>query len=314
MDLTPWIAIVNPSAASGRIAKQWSDIFSHLQEMMVFSEYVFSEYPGHCTKLVQDLLKDGWRKFIIVGGDGTLSEVANGIMSQQAVPYKDITISLIPCGTGNDWSKAANIPTDIREAVKCISRGHVASQDVGKVTYTDDKGQTQTRYMVNTAGVGYDAEVCMTSNSLKAQGLEDHKTYLKSTAANLFKRVKKDTTVIVDGTEISHCPTLSIAIGNGRFSGGGMTMVPDAVPNDGLINVTVIGNLTKMKAVLNLRALYNGSIYEVRGVRHAKGKVINISSTKPDYVEIDGEVVGFSPCRIEVVPNALNVVVGAPKS
>lgn len=306
--LSEWIAVVNPKAGGGKVAIEWPVLSAVLKEKKVSFDEVFTTHRYHAVELVIYALKLGYRKIISVGGDGTLHEVVNGIFHQTEVPVRDVTLAVLPAGSGNDWAKMYGVPVDYDKAAELIVKERTLLQDVGKVVYME-AGVTNSRYMVNVAGIGLDANICYYCNKAKRENGRKG-SYIKAAVNALMGRRFNETEVKADGRTFFKGKMFSIGFGIGKYSGGGMIQVPDAIADDGLINLMVARKLPKLKFAFLFRELFKGTIYEIKQVQHTMGKKFEVSTENPDRIEIDGEVVGTTPMSLEVIPNTLRVVTG----
>ena len=153
-----WFVIVNPIAGAGHGLKDYPQIAKLLRDNEIYHDAVFTEHKFHATELTVEAVNKGYRKIIVVGGDGTLNEVVNGLFIQKQCEPKDIRLAMMSVGTGNDWVRTFGMASKYSEAIRAIKEGKTFLQDVGAVTYTESKF-TQTRYMVNVVGLGFDAFV-----------------------------------------------------------------------------------------------------------------------------------------------------------
>lgn len=304
-----WIAVVNPNAGGGRVAKEWPVLSNMLKGRGLKCEEVFTTHRYHAVELVIYALKRGFRNFISVGGDGTLHEIVNGIFYQKEVPVDEVTVAVLPAGSANDWTRMYRIPNDYEKAVSAIIEGRTVLQDIARIEYSQ-AGVKNSRYMVNVAGVGLDANICYRCNISKNKGRAGELAYVKAAFRALVGRTCNPTKVVVDGRSFFSGPMFSIAFGVGKYSGGGMQQVPDAVADDGLVNVMVARRVLKLKFLILIGQLFKGTIYNFKEVSHTTASRVNVISRNPDRVEIDGEVVGTTPMTLEVMPRALRVVVG----
>ena len=309
MSDSPWIAVINPNAGGGRVAKEWPLLSNMLKDRGFSFEEVFTTHRYHAVELVIYSLKRGFRNFISVGGDGTLHEIVNGIFYQKEVPVSEITLAVLPAGSANDWTRMYMIPKDYDKAIETVLEERTVMQDVARVEYSQ-AGVRNSRYMVNVAGVGLDANICLRCNASKDKGKSGDLAYVKAAFKALVSRTSTPTKVVVDGRNFFSGKMFSIAFGIGKYSGGGMMQVPDAVADDGLVNVMVARKVSKIKFLLLFKQLFKGTIYRIREVSHTTASRVCVISRKPDRVEIDGEVVGTTPMNLEVLPRALRVVVG----
>lgn len=304
-----WLAVINPNAGGGKVATEWPLLSNMLRNRGVRFEEMFTTHRYHAVELVIYALKRGFRRMISVGGDGTLHEIVNGLLYQKEVPVSEVTLAVLPAGSANDWSRMYRIPKDYGRAVDTILEGRTILQDVCRVEYVQ-AGVRNSRYMVNVAGVGLDANICHYCNQAKNKGRSGDLAYVKAAFRALVGRRSNRTKVVVDGRSYFSDRMFSTGFGIGKYSGGGMMQVPDAVADDGLVNVMVARKVSKIKFLLLFKRLFKGTIYGIREVSHTMASRVCVISRRPDRVEIDGEVVGTTPMSLEVMPRVLRVVVG----
>lgn len=303
----PWLVLVNPNAGVGKGARDWKKISGFLQKHGIDYEAVFTQKRLHAMSLTVEYIEKGFRKIIVVGGDGTMNEAVNGIFRQKSVFTTDITLGMISVGTGNDWVKTFNIPLDYEEAVKILKAEKTMIQDAGTVKYVHGTSE-RLRYFINMAGLGFDGLVAQKTNADKDLGRTNPFLYLKNLIASLFSYNSCQTTVVVDGYKVQD-KIFSIGIGIGQFNGGGMRQAPDALPDDGLFDLVLIKNISKWGVVTNVRRLYNGTIKKHKRVETLVGKHIRIDSEVPVLLETDGESLGHSPFEFQIVPKSVKVIV-----
>ena len=307
-----WLVVVNPMASVGKSGKDWPEIKQILLDEGIVFDDIHTEYPRHAIEIVRDaIVEKGYRKFIAVGGDGTNNEVINGIFSQDMVPTTEITMAALPIGTGNDWRRTFNIPLEYDEVVKIIKTGHTFAHDIGKLTYYND-GDPKIRYFLNAAGTGLDEMVCNTTNIMKQNGKGGTIRYLISVVKCLLKYKITHVQVTVDDEMVFDDNILSLSVGNCRFNGGGMMMMPSAIPDDGLFDVTVIRKVSIFKFAANVKNIYDGSfVNKLKEVQTFRGNKIRIVSIPPHklMVETEGENLNNSPFDFEILPKAINMVI-----
>lgn len=311
-----WLVVVNPKASVGKSGKDWPMIKQLLiNEGFVFDD-ILTEYPRHAIEIVRNaIVEKGYRKIISVGGDGTNNEVINGIFTQDVVPTTDITMAALPIGTGNDWRRTFDIPLEYEDVVKIIKAGHTFAHDIGKLTYYND-GDPKTRYFLNAAGTGLDEMVCHSTNLMKQQGKGGTIRYLISVVKCLLKYKVTHVQIDLDDKQVFDDNILSLSVGNCRFNGGGMMMMPKAVPDDGLLDMTVIRKVSIFKFAANVKNIYDGSFVEkLKEVQTFRGKKIRIISIPPHslMVETEGENLNNSPFDFEILPKAINMVIPKDK-
>lgn len=307
-----WLVVVNPKASVGKSERDWPIIKQILIDEGIEFDDVLTEYPRHAIEIVRNaIVEKGYRKFISVGGDGTNNEVINGIFTQDAVPTTDITMASMPIGTGNDWRRTFDIPLEYDKVANIIKEGHTYAHDIGKLTYYDN-GDTRIRYFLNAAGTGLDEMVCHSTNRMKQQGKGGTIRYLMSLVKCIMTYKVTRIQLTIDDELVFDDYILNLSIGNGRFNGGGMMTVPKAIPNDGLLDVTVIKKVSIFKFAANVKNVYDGSfINKLNEVKTFRGKKIHIVSIPPHSlkVETEGENLNNSPFDFEVLPKAINMVI-----
>ncbi|MDX9770512.1 MAG: diacylglycerol kinase family lipid kinase [Tenuifilaceae bacterium] len=304
-----WFVIVNPVAGSGRGARDWPQIKRLLEKHSIDFDYRITERKHHAVELTVAAVKAGYRKFICVGGDGTHNEIVNGVFIQQEVSTQDITIGVVAVGTGNDWAKSFSVPSDYTSCIKAISKGVTFVQDVGRVEYFEARVK-QMRYFANAAGAGFDADVAHSTNKLKEDGRRGRMLYLISIIKTLMVFRSSVARVTIDEAEHSG-EFFSITLGVGKYNGGGMMQMPNAVPNDGLFDVTLVHRVSRFNVIRNIFKLYNGKILEHSKIFGYTATRVKISSKPHFNLEVDGESLGTSPFVFTSIPSAVRVVVGA---
>ena len=304
-----WFAIVNPVAGSDRGLKDWPIISKLLRDTNIAFDAVFTEKKYHATELAVEAVNKDYRKIIVVGGDGTLHEVVNGLFIQKKCSTTDVILSVIAVGTGNDWIRMFGIPRKYTEAIKAIADEKTFLQDVGRISYYESFVH-QVRYMANVAGVGFDAVVNRRYNRLKERGVYNKLLYVFSMGLSVFSYRSRYFRMWVDGKEVISEKVFTGAIGIGKYNGGGMQQIPHAVADDGLLDITMIKKMNNFNVFLHIKSLYNGNIYNVPRSMFARGETVRIECEPESPIEIDGEAVGYSPFEFHVIPKALKVIVG----
>ena len=307
--LSAWRVIVSSRSGGGKAASVWPEIANLLKTKGVEFSAQVTDHAYHAIELAREAVLEGYRKLLVVGGDGAMHEVLNGLYSQDAVRPSEVTLGLIPVGSGNDWSRLHRIPADYAEAADLIADAdaHTRPQDVGCV-HTLMDGKPYCRYMINIGGLGFDAVVCHRFDMAKAQGHSGDKQYLRSLISGFFSYKPLTFRVDVDDVEFYRGPAVSVALGIGKYCGGGMMQTPEAVPDDGLIDLTVVGKISKWNFLSKVPSLFKGNIFKYKEVMHTRGRRIGIWATPYSFMEVDGEPIGITPVQIEVIPAGVQVV------
>ena len=313
-----WIIIVNVYAASKKAGLLWRNAERLLKKRGVAYQCLFTGTDGNACELARKAAEQGARRIVAVGGDGTVHDVLNGIMhyvdaaklSGEAVSLDEFTLAVLPMGSGNDWIRSTGVPRKMRGAVELLESESFIKQDIVRASILDADGSVKSSaYMVNVGGAGIDADVCRVVNVNKKLGYKGKILYVIGLIRCLRKRVPVSVKVICDGNMLYDGKIFSIAFGIGKYSGGGMRQTSDAVLDDGLLDVTVIPEISVGVIATKAHKLFTGSFTKVRELYVGRGASVEIipDAVKP-FVEVDGEVVGHAPVRFDVLPSQINVL------
>ena len=301
-----WFCIFNPTAGTRKYKNVWEEIQKELINNDLHFNAYFTKSHNDATNITIEKIEEGYRNFIAVGGDGTVHEVVNAFMKQNVIPSTELTLSVLPVGTGNDWAKHHKIPRDIADAVSLIKAGQTSYQDVG-IAYFNKNGIEQKEYFNNVAGMAYDAFVV--EQLEKRESKPNKLVYIFSVLSYLFKYKLQNAELTVDN--IKHTGKFyTINIGICKYSGGGMSLVPHAIHNDGLFAVTFAKEISKIDIVLNTYRFYNESLIDHPRIDGVQAKELSVKSLSenPINLELDGELTGHSPVKFEIVERALKFV------
>jgi YegS/Rv2252/BmrU family lipid kinase len=305
------VVILNPHAAGGRASKRWPRIATLLADKLGPVEPRFTAHPGHATQLVRRALMDGSELVIAVGGDGTINETMNGFLSGDEPINPDARLGIIPIGTGGDFQRTIGIPSDVEQAVDIIANGFARPIDVGVAHLAGDDGHPVERYFVNLTSFGMGGDVSVRAKNFLTP-LGGKAAFMYATFAVFFTYRAKQVRLTLDGEPLpDELRITNVAIGNGRYHGGGMHPCPRAVLDDGLLEVTTIDYLNMFELVRDLRVLYSDDIYEHPKVRHHRAKTVLAESDEPVRIELDGEAVGTLPLEVRILPRRLPLLVRA---
>lgn len=311
------LVIVNPKSAAGSTESRWAEIASELRTHFGAYQVAFTKKHGDGTALALHGATQN-RKFIIAcGGDGTINEVANGILQSG----KDIELGVLPSGTGGDFRRTLGIPANAREAAKALRTGVTRLIDAGKVTFFDHKDQQISRYFLNVSSFGLSASIIgrvKTSTSLKwlpNDLFRGRASFALSTLQEVLDLNYATVKVKIDEKEEKLLNTINFCVANSRYFGGGMKIAPEAKINDGFFDVINIGDIKQAKILLNAYTLYRGSHLSLPEVKSTLAKRIEVSAASANQIiqlETDGELPGRLPAIYEIVPNALRIRTPVP--
>jgi YegS/Rv2252/BmrU family lipid kinase len=307
-DRREWLVIVNPNAGNGKGKKDWDKISDLLKNEALPYDVNFTERKGHAIHFTIEGIAAGYRKIITVGGDGTLNEVVNGVFLNKNCPTTDISLALIPVGTGNDWGRMFGIPLNYKKAINIIGENKLMLHDVGLVSYYSGTEKKE-RYFINIAGLGFESVVVKRTNYQKDRGHSGKLIYFYNLLMSLISYKNTRAEIVIDGEKIS-ADVFSLNVGNGRYCGGGMRQTPGALPDDGLLDVTIIKGMGKFEIIRNLKILYDGTILQHPKIDGYKCKNIEVSSDSVMYAEADGESLGQTPAEFSIIPDGINIVFG----
>ncbi|MFN8240833.1 MAG: diacylglycerol kinase family protein [Bacteroidales bacterium] len=300
------IAIVNPNAGNGKGKKDWKRIEGLFLREGITAVPQFTTCKGHAMELARKAVMEGHDRIITVGGDGTLNEVINGIFTQDKRDPRDIAVGLLPVGTGNDWGRMFGIPLVYEAAVKVIKENRQMRHDVGLVNYFTGDIQ-QKRYFINIAGLGFEALVVKKTNKQKDKGKSNTAIYFYNLLSSLLSYHITPADIYIDGVKNSS-KVFSVNVGNGRYCGGGMRQTPEALPYDGLLDITVIKEMGRLEIIRNLNLLYDGTILSHPKVDGYRASSVRVESESLLYAEADGESLGHTPAEFTVIPSAINII------
>ena len=295
--------IVNPAAGAGKTARKWPHIMARLRSIGLRFDYDITEAPGHARELAKDAVAKGYGLVVSVGGDGTINEVVNGFYDTGNIA--DVMLGIIGTGTGGDYLRTLGIPKAYLEACQRLKEPRTVTVDVGVIEYLN-RSETMRRLFVNFAGMGFDAEIVRTT-TLKYKTLNATVAYLAGLLSSLLFYKNKMVTINVDGEMIQE-KVCTVLVSNGKYGGGGMFAAPEADLSDGLLDVLIIGDLSKPDLLWSLPRVYRGTHLTHPKVTLKKAREIEIRSDDSVFLQADGELLGGLPARFYVLPSLLNVV------
>jgi YegS/Rv2252/BmrU family lipid kinase len=258
-----------------------------------------SERPGHLIELAADAVNRGAELVVAVGGDGTLNEVVNGVAES------DVDLATIPLGTGMDFVRTYGIPTKLDDAVRVALGGKTRTIDAGRVRYRTWDGGSGERWFANVGSVGMSGAVAQRANGM-SKALGGRLTFFYALTRVFLEWENTDVRVRLDDGE-RRGRMHDVIVANGVWHGGGMRLAPDAAPDDGVFDVVLIGDVSKVDFLTTAPKIYKG-----RHVAHPKVEVLRSAHVRVDAgehlpIELEGEQVGTTPATFEIVPAALRI-------
>jgi diacylglycerol kinase (ATP) len=278
--------IVNPVAAGGKTARVWPSIEEELRAHNLPFDFRFTDAPGPATALAREGVEQGYGMVVAVGGDGTVNEVVNGLMSPESEKAEAV-LGVIITGRGSDLARTIGIPSDYSEACARLA------------------GQRQ-RYFVNVGGGGFDAEVAERANRAP-NFMGGTIPYLSSLVTTLIAYRNKEVELILDEEQPMKMVVNSVVVANCQYFGGGMRVAPDADPHDGLFDVVVIGDIDKVDLLMTVPKVYDGTHITHPQVDVYRARRVHVHSPQRLLLQVEGEVCGEAPLTFQIIPSALQI-------
>jgi diacylglycerol kinase (ATP) len=297
------VFLVNPASGNGSTGRRWPELAHRAERHGLVGETLLSESPGHLIELAHGAVERGATLVVAVGGDGTLNEVVNGIAG------RDVDLATIPLGTGMDFIRTYGIPRGFDEAVGVAAGGATRMIDAGRVRYRTWAGDEAERWFANVGSVGMSGAVAQRANGM-SKAFGGKATFFYALTRVFLAWENCPLTVRAAGQErrgLMH----DVIVANGAWHGGGMKLAPDARPDDGLFDVVLIGDVSKLDFATTAPKIYRGG-----HVRHPKVDVLRSARVEVEAddqlpIELDGEQVGTTPVTFELVAGALRLRVPA---
>jgi diacylglycerol kinase (ATP) len=302
--------IVNPAAKNGRCKKVWKRLEKVLHEKHISYQVFFTSRQGDGTRIARQIIESTSETtaIIAVGGDGTVHEVANGVF-----PFKHGIVGYIPAGTGNDFSRGIHIPNHPRKALEHILllvKNHCFSAyDIGQFAGP----HVREGLFVSNLGCGFDAQIARKANRSKLKSLFNRLSlgkfvYVLYLIKELIFYQPAKVVLQIDGEEHLFERTWLVTISNHPYYGGGMKIAPYAKTDDGLFQIIVVDNISRLKILLLFVTVFWGGHTKMKEVKVLTGKQIHLHTSSPLPLHADGENIGSGSVSVYVQANALSVI------
>ena len=270
-----------------------------------------TQYQAHSTVLAQSAIQKGFEYIVCAGGDGSINETVNGILQAKKELSKEaqdkIRLAVLPLGTGNDFIKTIQSPSDIEGLKKSIEQDKNRLIDLGLATFNNSKGERQQRWFINITDIGMGG-IVVEKLSRYSKWLGANLTYQRAIASTLltFKPVAiqaRADDYVFEGK------VMNFVVANGKYFGSGLGIAPSADPSDGQLSIVILGDISIFDYIQNL-----GKIKACTPINHPrliyrKAKNISVQSIQKLPIDMDGEFIGYSPLEINLIEKALNVIV-----
>ncbi len=303
--------IVNPKAGSGRAAQRIPQIRRALADQGIQHELSLTEGPRDASRLARGAADGGADVIGVVGGDGTVNEVAQSYVDEHGAPRPGPALALIPAGTGGDFRRTFGLEDNVVDAVRRLATATPRAIDLGVVDLTGHDGRPHTQAFINIMSFGIGGLVDRLVNE-SPKWLGGKASFMLGTLRASLAYKNLPVSLRVDGKVCLETPIVSVAVANGQYFGGGMKIAPDADPSDGLFDVVAIADLTRAQGIgLGLK-FYKGSHVGRPGVSVARGSEIEalpLRRRDEVLIDLDGETPGRLPLRARVLRSAVSLLV-----
>lgn len=299
--------IINPNSANGATRKRFLSMEPALRKAFPDLSLAYTEGPLHAVTLAEEASGRGEELVVACGGDGTLNEVVGGLTGSGS----DTILAVMPSGTGGDFKRMLGLGRHPTEVLEYLREGVPRKVDTGLLEYVDHDGRQARRAFMNIASCGISGQVDHYVNSA-SKALGGKVSFFIGSLRGMLKYRNVTMKVTVDGETLHEGPTNLVAAGNGRFFGGGMMVAPGAALDDGLLDVVVFGDLSKLEFTGLSNRIYAGRHLDHPKIKAVQGKVLVVESEDPALIDLDGEQVGSTSMKAEIRPSSLRLLV--PKS
>ncbi len=303
--------ILNPVAGGGRLKRDWPRMAAALRRHFGDIELRQTQVGGDAERLALDFAADGFGLVIAAGGDGTASEVADGLLQAADEGCGTAELALIPCGTGIDFARGLGLPHDMDALVARIAEAKGRKIDAGRISYVDDHGALASRHFINIASLGLSGATDRAVNADRRKGRISAKAlFYWRTVAEFMRYRFQHVRISIDDGEPVEARMALVAVANGRFFGGGMMVAPDAVLDDGQFEVVILRAAGKLGLIRDIRLVYGGQHRNHPAITILRGRKVTVEPMSDDdaaLVDIDGESPGRIPAMFEMLPGALTL-------
>ena len=304
------VFLVNPASANGSTGRRWPELGHRAALAGLRGRALVSERPGDVAAKAEQAVAAGARLIVAVGGDGTIHEATNGIVRAGAAG--EIELAVIPRGTGGDFVRSLGIPKDADASIDVALTGDARTIDVGHASFRGADGSHREAYFANFGGAGISGAIASRANA-SSKALGGRVSFFWATLAVFARWKNTEVDVTVDG-ETRSGRMYEVLTMNGEYTAGGMWVTPGAAPDDGLLDVLLIGDVTKAEFATTFPKVYRGTHLAHPKIERLRGRSVSVETPFPVPIALDGEQPGTTPATFHVVPRALRVRVPASRA
>lgn len=297
--------VVNPASSNGRTLKRWPEVEQGLKARFGELEVAMTTAPGEGESLARAAGLRGASRVVSVGGDGTHSEVVNGLMSLDGPRPVLVPIT---SGTGGDMRRTFGVEPGPLAALENLDSARVRRVDVGSYSFLDNSGRESRRYFLNILSLGLGGLVDQAVNST-SKALGGRVSFFWGSLRALVAYRNLEVELTLDSGASLQRRVMLVAVCNGRFFGGGMMIAPQADPGDSLFDVVILGDLSKPGLAGLSRSIYAGTHLSHPKVEHFRASRVQVSAPVPAFLDVDGEALGSTPISVELIPSGLELLI-----
>jgi YegS/Rv2252/BmrU family lipid kinase len=313
MSLKKTHVIINPASGGGKTGKRLDEILNYLDRYFT-NKYSLcvTQKPLEASVSAKQAIRDGCELIIAVGGDGTIQETVNGFFADGLLINPDCHLGIVNCGTGQGFARSLGLPPGLDQQLDIISNGKSRAIDIGKIVFSTENGEQKERYFVNECQAGIGGEVVKSVQS-KHKRLGGRLAFGLSSLSKIFSYPNRLITVEIDKKPGITQRFIGVVMANGNSMAGGMSLTPGAIVDDSLLDILLIMGQSIPQRLWNFPRIYSGKHIDLPKFNCCRGKSIKLYSMEPVLVEADGELLGFLPCKVEVLPAAIKVKSSNPR-
>ncbi len=288
--------------------QQISELLANEREVRFYE----TEAAGHARHLTSMAIREGADCIVAAGGDGTLNEVVNGMMDEQEAGRVGVVLAVFPIGSGNDFAKTINVGKKPENLAHLLANGRIANVDIGELQFTNLENQSDKRHFINISDIGIGGKVAEIVNN-KSKGISPSLAYFKAIVQAFLTYQHQH--VQVSGDDIHwEGKILSLVMANGRYFGGGMCIAPEADIYDGEASLVILGNVSLFDYFRNMGKVRRGEILAHPEAHYLSASACRvISHDAPCSIDMDGDLIGYTPLELKVKKGAIQMVVPAEK-
>jgi YegS/Rv2252/BmrU family lipid kinase len=306
--MTDILIIVNPVSAGGSTGRRWPAVQRKLRARGFEFEVALTTKPLEATEIARREVRGSRPLVVAAGGDGTINEVVNGFFDEDRPQRSDTRLGVLPLGTGGDFRRTFGIPDDPVRAARFLLVGTPRRIDAGCARFRTRAGEDQMRHFINIADAGVGGEVVERVNRSRKR-LGGRATFLAASLVSIARWQNKEMRLTVDG-EMRELTAQQVVVANGQYYGSGMRVAPGAMPDDGLFDVVVVGDVNLVENLRGLAKIRSGKHLEGSNPKWEvlRGRKVSVASPEPVRIDLDGEQPGVLPATFELVPAAITLM------